>query len=301
MGSGSSGAPRESVDPSPACQVGGRARWGAQPRGDARDGVGVGGERGGGARVGNARRGWRGLEDGAETRLVLWGVARGHASGEAQEEAGRGGRGLAARTRRRMKLECFCSSRALVRARTRLGLPCAQQRHGSAPARAGPCGEGPRVGQAHRSALGVCSYERARARDVARHAGCPGGRRKRRRGKRRANRPSSAGQAALERFLNGEKQQGAAAKGKTRGAEAEGLAEGGVYPRREDLLEPAEGDPLPSTPQLGDPTRAEGVLRRLVEIRVQSRLFLLLRCLTVRNEDIFTENMISAPDQLILE
>ena len=50
-------------------------------------------------------------------------------------------------------------------------------------ARAGPCGEGPRVGQAHRSALGVCSYERARARDVARHAGCPGGRRKRRRGK----------------------------------------------------------------------------------------------------------------------
>ena len=175
LGSGSSGAPRESVDPSPACQVGGRARWGAQPRGDARDGVGVGGERGGGARVGNARRGWRGLEDGAETRLVLWGVARGHASGEAQEEAGRGGRGLAARTRRRMKLECFCSSRALVRARTRLGLPCAQQRHRSAPARAGPCGEGPRVGQAHRSALGVCSYERARARDVARHAGCPGG------------------------------------------------------------------------------------------------------------------------------
>ena len=35
----------------------------------------------------------------------------------------------------------------------------------------------------------------------------------------------------------------------------------GVYPRREDLLEPAEGDPLPSTPRLEDPTRAEGVLR----------------------------------------
>ena len=41
----------------------------------------------------------------------------------------------------------------------------------------------------------------------------------------------------------------------------EGLVEGGVCPRREDLLEPAEGDPLPSTPRLGDPTRAEGVLR----------------------------------------
>ena len=46
-----------------------------------------------------------------------------------------------------------------------------------------------------------------------------------------------------------------------RGCQAEGPAEGGVYPRREDLLEPAEGDPLPSTPRLGDPTRAEGGLR----------------------------------------
>ena len=33
----------------------GRGWWGAEPRGDARDGAGVGGERGGGARVRNAR------------------------------------------------------------------------------------------------------------------------------------------------------------------------------------------------------------------------------------------------------
>ena len=192
LGSGSSGAPRESVDPSPACQVGGRARWGAQPRGDARDGVGVGGERGGGARVGNARRGWRGLEDGAETRLVLWGVARGHASGEAQEEAGRGGRGLAARTRRRMKLECFCSSRALVRARTRLGLPCAQQRHGSAPRARGRVGRG----RGWAKLTGVrwaCAHTNGRERETS--PVMRGVQEERRRGKRRrrrvANRPSS--------------------------------------------------------------------------------------------------------------
>ena len=47
----------------------------------------------------------------------------------------------------------------------------------------------------------------------------------------------------------------------TRGPELEGLVEGGVCPHGEELLEPAEGDPLPSTPRLEDPTRAEGVLR----------------------------------------
>ena len=49
---------------------------------------------------------------------------------------------MAARTRRRMKLECFCSSRALVRARTRLGLPCAQQGTGVLPRARGRVGRG---------------------------------------------------------------------------------------------------------------------------------------------------------------
>ena len=205
LGSGSSGAPRESVDPSPACQVGGRAWWGAQPRGDARDGVGVGGERGGGARVGNARRGWRGLEDGAETRLVLWGVARGHASGEAQEEAGRGGRGLAARTRRRMKLECFCSSRALVRARTRLGLPCAQQRHGRCSRARGAVWGGAEGGPSSPECVGrVLIRTGASAR---RRPSCGLSRRKKKKATGESGVVWRIAQAALERFLNGEKQQ----------------------------------------------------------------------------------------------
>ena len=204
MGSGSSGAPRESVDPSPACQVGGRARWGAQPRGDARDGVGVGGERGGGARVGNARRGWRGLEDGAETRLVLWGVARGHASGEAQEEAGRGGAGVgcayaeenetgvllqlaSARSRPDASRSSLCTTKARECSRAR-----------------GAVWGGAEGGPSSPECVGrVLIRTGASAR---RRPSCGVSRRK-------GDGESGAGavwriaQAALERFLNGEKQQ----------------------------------------------------------------------------------------------
>ena len=65
-------------------------------------------------------------EDGADSRMARrrgWccGVWRVDMHREKhRKKRGGGGRGLAARTRRRMKLECFCSSRALVRARTRL-------------------------------------------------------------------------------------------------------------------------------------------------------------------------------------
>ena len=80
---------------------------------------------------------------GAETRLVLWGVARGHASGEAGRSEGGGGGGGVCAYAKENKLECFGRLRALVRTDTSRSALCTTKARECSPrVQRWLCGEG---------------------------------------------------------------------------------------------------------------------------------------------------------------